>query len=126
MPVYSSASSYTLYTLANISMGGGGSGARPIRIPTQPLANPPLIMVIDDSLVVRRVVEVSFMRVGIPVVAFPDGISAFNALVRHEAPVPDLLLLDIGLPKMDGYRVAGILRAHPELKDLDIVMLTGR
>jgi len=83
-------------------------------------------MVIDDSLVVRRVVEVSFARVGIPVVAYPDGLSAFNALVKHEAPVPNLLLLDIGLPKMDGYEVARILRSHPELKDMDIVMLTGR
>lgn len=83
------------------------------------------IMVIDDSLVVRRVIEASFARVGIPTVCFPDGLSALNALVKHEAPVPDLLLLDIGLPKMDGYEVAKTLRMHPEMRDTIIVMLTG-
>jgi len=83
------------------------------------------IMVIDDSLVVRRVIEASFARVGIPTVCFPDGLSALNALVKREAPVPDLLLLDIGLPKMDGYEVARTLRVHPEMRDTIIVMLTG-
>jgi len=83
-------------------------------------------MVIDDSLVVRRVVEVTFARVGIPTASFPDGLAALNALVRRETPVPDLLLLDIGLPKMDGYEVAKTLRQHPEMRDTIIVMLTGR
>ena len=83
------------------------------------------IMVIDDSLVVRRVIEASFARVGIPTISFPDGLTALNALVKHEAPVPDLLLLDIGLPKMDGYEVAKTLRMHPEMRDTIIVMLTG-
>ena len=83
------------------------------------------IMVIDDSLVVRRVIEVSFARVGIPTACFPDGLSALNALVKRETPVPELLLLDIGLPKMDGYEVARTLRQHPEMRDTIIVMLTG-
>jgi DNA-binding response OmpR family regulator len=90
-----------------------------------PAPGAPRIMVIDDSLVVRRVIEVSFARVGIPTACFPDGLSALNALVKRETPVPDLLLLDIGLPKMDGYEVAKTLRQHPEMRDMIIVMLTG-
>lgn len=84
------------------------------------------IMIIDDSLAVRRVVEAVFMRVGMEVISFADGISALNALANGTCPVPDLLLLDIGLPKMDGYEVARILRSNTGFAETPIVMLTGR
>ncbi len=105
---------------------GGGVSARPLLAPPPPVPGMAPIMVIDDSLVVRRVVEATFARVGIPTISFPDGLSAFNALVKREAPKPDLLLLDIGLPKMNGYEVARTMRQHPELQAMIIVMLTGR
>src|SRR5579859_2390747 len=66
------------------------------------------IMLIDDSHPVRKIIEASFARIGIPVTSYPDGLSAINALAHGEVAVPDLLLLDIGLPKMDGYEVATI------------------
>jgi len=109
--------------------GAGGSvitGASPLLAPPPPIPGMAPIMVIDDSLVVRRVVEATFARVGIPTISFPDGLSALNALVKREAPKPDLLLLDIGLPKMNGYEVARTMRQHPELQAMIIVMLTGR
>jgi DNA-binding response OmpR family regulator len=83
-------------------------------------------MLIDDSLAVRVVIEASFRRVGMPVTTFPDGLSAITALTRSEVTVPDVLLLDIGLPKMDGYEVARILRTNAAFKDTTIIMLTGR
>ncbi|MEO7003726.1 MAG: response regulator [Ktedonobacterales bacterium] len=86
----------------------------------------PPIMVIDDALVVRRVIESSFARVGIPTVSYPDGISAIRALDKHDIPTPDLILLDIGLPKMSGYEIAQLLREHPEYERTQIVMLSGR
>ncbi len=86
----------------------------------------PTIMVIDDSLAVRRVVEASFSRIGIPTTSFPDGLSAISALTKGEVTVPSLLLLDIVMPKMEGYEVARILRTNQAFENTIIVMLTGR
>jgi CheY-like chemotaxis protein len=83
------------------------------------------VMLIDDSAAVRKIVEVSFRRVGVEVSAFPDGLAAIAALQKNEVAVPHLLLLDISLPKMDGYEVARILRTNPAFQDTIIVMLTG-
>jgi len=84
------------------------------------------IIVIDDSPTVRQVVESSFERAGIPAVTYKDGIQALNALLTHETYTPELILLDIGMPKMDGYEVAQLLREHPEFEKTQIVMLSGR
>jgi len=61
-----------------------------------------------------------------PVTTFPDGLSAITALTRGDVSVPDVLLLDIGLPKMDGYEIARILRTNADFKDTTIIMLSGR
>jgi twitching motility two-component system response regulator PilG len=86
----------------------------------------PLVMLIDDSAPVRKIIEVSLARVGIATVAFADGLSAMQALARNDVGVPNLLLLDIGLPKMDGYEVAQILRSNRAFEHTIILMLTGR
>lgn len=83
------------------------------------------VMVIDDSMTVRAVIEASLRRNGFAVTSFADGLQAMGALARGEVAVPDVLLLDIGLPKMDGYEVAKILRAKPDFSQTVIVMLTG-
>ncbi|MGO8951430.1 MAG: response regulator [Ktedonobacterales bacterium] len=83
------------------------------------------IMLIDDSLAVRRIIEASFSRIGISTTTFPDGLVAIQALAKREVAVPDLLLLDIGLPKMTGYEVAHILRGNPAFADMILVMLSG-
>ncbi len=84
-----------------------------------------MIMAIEDSPLIREVLISTFARVAIPIVCFEDGLSAIAALTNGEVPVPDLLLLDIGLPNMDGYEVAHILRMHPDFSDAIIVMLSG-
>lgn len=86
----------------------------------------PTVMVIDDSIIIRTVLEASFNRVGVPVNSFPDGLAAIQALSKGAAPVPAVVLLDINLPRMDGYEVARILRGHKQFKDTTILMLTGR
>jgi twitching motility two-component system response regulator PilG len=84
------------------------------------------VMVIDDSMTVRTVIEATLQRDGYEVSSFTDGLAAMAAMSRGEVNVPDLLLLDIGLPKMDGYEVARILRGKGELSRTIIVMLTAR
>jgi DNA-binding response OmpR family regulator len=85
----------------------------------------PVILVIDDSLVVRRILESSLTRAGLRVVSFPDGIAAMQALSQGAVPLPDLLLLDVGLPKLDGYELARRFRATRYFAQLPIILLSG-
>lgn len=85
----------------------------------------PLVMVIDDSPAVRRVVELSLQRAGISVISFADGFQAMTALQRGEVAPPRVLLLDIGLPKMSGIELAHYFKQNDDFKDTQIIMLSG-
>jgi twitching motility two-component system response regulator PilG len=85
-----------------------------------------LVMVIDDSLTVRKIIETSLRREGIASVSYADGIEALRALNEKRHAVPDLVILDIGLPKMDGYEIARHLKAKPQFSNTVIVMLSSR
>jgi twitching motility two-component system response regulator PilG len=84
-----------------------------------------LVMIIDDSLTVRKIMETSLKREGFASVSYPDGIEALRALSEGLA-VPDLVLLDIGLPKMDGYEVARHLKTKRQFGNTPIVMISQR
>ena len=84
-----------------------------------------LVMIIDDSLTVRKIMETSLKREGFASVSYPDGIEALRAL-SEGLPIPDLVLLDIGLPKMDGYEVARHLKTKEQFGNTTIVMITQR
>jgi twitching motility two-component system response regulator PilG len=94
--------------------------------PITPARAAPLVMAIDDSPIIRTVIEYTLARVGVRVVTFADGLSAFRALQEQQTPVPDLLLLDIGLPRMTGYEIADLLRGASAYSHIRIVMLSGR
>jgi twitching motility two-component system response regulator PilG len=85
-----------------------------------------LVMIIDDSLTVRKIMETTLKREGFASVSYPDGIEALRALNEHRHPVPDLVILDIGLPKMDGYEVARHLKTKQQFGNTTIVMLSKR
>jgi twitching motility two-component system response regulator PilG len=85
-----------------------------------------LVMVIDDSPTVRKIVETCLKREGFMVAAFADGIEAMQSLTSPRARVPDLVVLDIGLPKMDGYEVARCLKTKPQFSNTIIIMLSRR
>lgn len=85
-----------------------------------------LVMVIDDSATVRKIIETCLGREGFLVKSFPDGVEAMKWLTSYEARIPDLVLLDIGLPKMDGYEVARRLKTKPQFNNTVIIMLTRR
>ena len=84
-----------------------------------------LVMIFDDSLTVRKIMETSLKREGFASVSYPDGIEALRALSEGLA-VPDLVLLDIGLPKMDGYEVARHLKTKRQFGNTPIVMISQR
>jgi len=83
----------------------------------------PQVMVVDDSLTMRKVTGRVLERHNFEVVTARDGI---EALERLEETVPDLMLLDIEMPRMDGYELATAMKADIRFKDVPIVMITSR
>ncbi|MBB1059208.1 Hpt domain-containing protein [Lysobacter spongiae] len=83
----------------------------------------PLVMVVDDSVTMRKVSGRVLERHGFEVATAKDGI---DALERMAEVVPDLMLLDIEMPRMDGYELATEMKADSRLRDVPIVMITSR
>ncbi|SDT09921.1 chemosensory pili system protein ChpA (sensor histidine kinase/response regulator) [Halopseudomonas litoralis] len=82
-----------------------------------------LVMVVDDSITVRKVTTRLLERHGMEVVTAKDGV---DAIARLQDVQPDIMLLDIEMPRMDGFEVATRVRHDERLKDLPIVMITSR
>src|ERR1700733_6004150 len=80
-------------------------------------------LVVDDSITVRRVTQRLLERNGMRVMTARDGMDAVALLAEH---VPDVILLDIEMPRMDGYEVAAHVRNDPRLRDVPIIMITSR
>jgi Response regulators consisting of a CheY-like receiver domain and a winged-helix DNA-binding domain len=85
-----------------------------------------LVMVIDDSATVRKIIETCLRREGFEVQSVSDGIEALRWFTQPNVRVPDLIILDIGLPKMDGYEVARRLKSKPQMGNTVIIMLSRR
>ncbi len=85
-----------------------------------------LVVIIDDSITVRKIVEISLSREGFEVLSFANGVDALVWLTGPQGRLPGLILLDITMPGMDGYQVARYLKARPHVGESAIVMLTRR
>jgi chemosensory pili system protein ChpA (sensor histidine kinase/response regulator) len=83
----------------------------------------PLVMVVDDSITMRKVTGRVLERHDYEVATAKDGVDAIEKL--HDR-VPDLMLLDIEMPRMDGYELATHMKADPRLRDVPIIMITSR
>ena len=84
---------------------------------------PTLVMVVDDSVTVRKVTSRLLERNGMNVLTAKDGVDAITQLQERK---PDVMLLDIEMPRMDGFEVATLVRHDEHLKDLPIIMITSR
>ena len=82
------------------------------------------ILIAEDDLVSRRVLECSLVKWGYDVLAFSDGVEACQALQREEAP--KLAILDWMMPKMDGVQICRELRQDPHLQSIYIILLTAK
>ena len=83
----------------------------------------PIVMVVDDSITIRKVTTRFLERNNYKVVTAKDGVDALQKLQKI---VPQLILLDIEMPRMDGYELAGQLRKDQRLMDVPIIMITSR
>lgn len=84
----------------------------------------PLVMVVDDSLTVRRVTQRLLERVGLRVLLAKDGLDAMEKLAGDE--LPSVVLSDIEMPRMDGFDLVRNMRADSRLAGLPVIMITSR
>ena len=83
----------------------------------------PLVLVVDDSITVRRVTQRLLKREGFRVALASDGMQALEVLQLEK---PSVVLTDIEMPRMDGFDLVRNIRADAKLKDLPIIMITSR
>jgi chemosensory pili system protein ChpA (sensor histidine kinase/response regulator) len=105
----------------------GTSAADARRLQERPAAGQPaaptLVMVVDDSLTVRRVTQRLLERNGFQVLLAKDGVDALRQL---QDQVPDIMLVDIEMPRMDGYDLTRNVRSSAATRTVPIIMITSR
>ena len=83
----------------------------------------PTVMIVDDSLTVRKITGRLLAREGFNVLTAKDGVDAMEQLQEH---LPDVMLVDIEMPRMDGFDLTRNVRADGRLKHVPIIMITSR
>ena len=86
---------------------------------------PQRILIADDEPKISRIAQISLERAGFEVSMVLDGKEALEAL-RSGEPLPDLLLMDLTMPHMDGFAALEIIKADPALADLPVILMTAR
>ena len=81
------------------------------------------IMAVDDERHIVRLIQVNLERAGFQVITAFDGP---EALKKVENDRPDLIVLDVMMPKMDGFEVLKRLQANPETREIPVIMLTAK
>jgi chemosensory pili system protein ChpA (sensor histidine kinase/response regulator) len=84
---------------------------------------PPMVLVVDDSLTVRKITTRLLTREGFRVDSAKDGV---DALEKMRDLLPDVVLLDVEMPRMDGFELARVMRADERMKSVPIIMITSR
>ena len=97
-------------------------GDRP-RAPVAAVSTQPLVMIVDDSLTVRKITSRLLQREGFAVTTAKDGVDALQLLGEQ---MPDVILLDIEMPRMDGFEFAKTIKGDPKFVNIPIIMITSR
>jgi len=83
----------------------------------------PTVLIVDDSPTVRKVVQMTLQREHIRVVTASDGLSALTSVADE---MPAVILLDIQLPRMNGYHICQIIKKNVHFRQIPIIMLSGK
>jgi len=81
------------------------------------------VMVIDDSKTIRRTAETLLKKEGFEVITATDGFEALSMIADHQ---PDLILLDIMMPRLDGYQTCALIKHHRVFRRTPVVMLSSK
>lgn len=82
-----------------------------------------LVLAVDDSPTVRKLVSLTLSREGFEVITAVDGIEALNILSEQ---LPDIILSDINMPKLNGYKLCKFVKKHERTQSIPVVMLSGK
>jgi chemosensory pili system protein ChpA (sensor histidine kinase/response regulator) len=99
------------------------SQASPILVPVAPAPVARTVMVVDDSLTVRKITSRLLEREGYRVLAAKDGVDALEQVSRS---LPDIMLVDIEMPRMDGFDLTRNLRGDPRTASVPIIVISSR
>lgn len=80
-------------------------------------------MVIDDSQTIRRTAETLLAKEGFTVVTAQDGFEALAKIADHH---PDLVFIDIMMPRLDGYQACALIKANPRYASTPVIMLSSK
>ncbi|MEM6469910.1 MAG: response regulator [Planctomycetota bacterium] len=86
-------------------------------------ADRPLILAVDDSPTVRKLVSMTLERVGYEVTTAADGVAALNLLAER---LPVLILSDINMPRITGYKLCKLVKKHERTRHIPVLMLSGK
>jgi twitching motility two-component system response regulator PilG len=81
------------------------------------------IMIIDDSKTIRRTAETLLEKAGCKVITATDG---FDALAKIADTRPDLIFVDIMMPRLDGYQTCSLIKNNSEFKTIPVIMLSSK
>jgi len=81
------------------------------------------ILIVDDSATIRRSAETMLANEGCTVFTAENGFEALSKITRHQ---PDLIFVDIMMPRLDGYQTCAIIKNNAEFRDTPVVMLTSK
>lgn len=81
------------------------------------------ILVVDDSPTVRKLVAMTLEKRGFKVVSAFDGVAAIKEIAAHN---PSLILMDINMPRLDGYQLCKLVKKHETTRNIPVVMLSGK
>ncbi len=87
------------------------------------MAERPKILVVDDSRTIRRTAEALLEQAGYQVVTARDG---FEALALTADERPDLILVDVMMPRLDGYQTCALIKHNPHFRRIPVIMLTSK
>ena len=80
-------------------------------------------MVIDDSQTIRRTAETLLTREGYVVITAQDGFEALGKIADHQ---PDIIFIDIMMPRLDGYQACALIKGNPRFAKTPIIMLSSK
>ncbi len=99
------------------------AGVTPVQTQAEHLAMVPVVMVVDDSLTVRKISGRLLAREGYQVVTAKDGVDALQQIMDV---VPDVMLVDIEMPRMDGFELTRHIRADEKTRNIPIIIISSR
>ncbi|NQV25235.1 MAG: response regulator [Rhodopirellula sp.] len=81
------------------------------------------VLVVDDSPTVRKLVSITLEKRGYKVVSAFDGVAAIKEIAGHN---PSLILMDVNMPRLDGYQLCKLVKKHETTRNIPVLMLTGK